>query len=159
MADETRDPELSKRYRALPQDEPGSEIDAAIMAAARRAAETRPAPLVVPTARRRWYFPLAAAAVIVLAVAVSVQVERSQPDGDELVPPPQAAAPRAKEHAAERGPGAQQEAPAKTESLSRAAPPAPAPAPRAFRQAPRAPAQPSASAPASALERGDATAE
>src|SRR5690242_18857962 len=91
MADEIRDdigdPELSRRYRELAQEEPGRDVDAASLAAARRAAETRPAPLVAPTARRRWYFPLAAAAVIVLAVAVTVQVERSQPDVDELAAP------------------------------------------------------------------------
>ncbi len=39
-----------------------------------------PAPLVAPTGRRTWYFPVAAAAVIVLAVAVTWQVEREQGD-------------------------------------------------------------------------------
>ena len=91
MADEIRDkigdPELSRRYRELPREEPGQDLDAAILAAARRAAETRPAPLVPPTARRRWYFPLAAAAVLVLAVAVTVQVERNRPDVDGLTAP------------------------------------------------------------------------
>jgi hypothetical protein len=81
------DPKISQRYRELPRDEPSPEIDAAILAAARRAAETRPAPLVVPSGRRRWYFPLAAAAIIVLAVAVTVQVERQQPDPEIAVPP------------------------------------------------------------------------
>src|ERR687892_745344 len=66
---------------------PAAHVDEAILAAARRAAETRPAPLVVPSGRRRWYFPLAAAAVIVLAVAVTVQVERQQPDPEIAVPP------------------------------------------------------------------------
>jgi serine/threonine-protein kinase len=83
----TEDPKISKRYRELPREEPSPEIDAAILAAARRAAETRPAPLVVPSGRRRWYFPLAAAAIIVLAVAVTVQVERQQPDPELAVPP------------------------------------------------------------------------
>ena len=79
MTDE-RDPRLSQRYAKLPQEEPSSELDAAILSAARRAAETRPAPLVPPTGRSRWYFPLAAAAVIVLAVGVVLHVEREQPD-------------------------------------------------------------------------------
>jgi hypothetical protein len=81
------DPKISQRYREVPREEPSPEIDAAILAAARRAAETRPAPLVVPSGRRRWYFPLAAAAIIVLAVAVTVQVERQQPDPELAVPP------------------------------------------------------------------------
>jgi hypothetical protein len=81
------DPKISQRYRELSREEPSAQIDAAILAAARRAAETRPAPLVVPSGRRRWYFPLAAAAIIVLAVAVTVQVERQQPDPEIAVPP------------------------------------------------------------------------
>jgi len=52
MADER---EISQRYRELPREEPPRHLDDAILAAARRAAETRPAPLVVPTGRRRWY--------------------------------------------------------------------------------------------------------
>jgi hypothetical protein len=64
----------------LPREEPPRHVDDAILAAARRAADARPAPLVTPAGRRRWYFPLAAAAIIVLAVAVTVQVERQQRD-------------------------------------------------------------------------------
>jgi hypothetical protein len=86
--DESR---ASRAYRDLPREEPPARLDDAIRAAARREARSHPAPLVVPTGRRKWYFPLAAAAVIVLAVAVTSQVEREQPD------PMQAAAPQAKE--------------------------------------------------------------
>ena len=57
MADQDHDQEVSRRYRELGRDEPPPELDAAIRAAARRAAGARPAPLVAPTGRRRWYFP------------------------------------------------------------------------------------------------------
>ena len=77
MSDERK---ISERYRSLSREEPPRHLDEAILAAARRAANTRPAPLVVPSGRQRWYFPLAAAAIIVLAVAVTMHVEREQPD-------------------------------------------------------------------------------
>ena len=74
------DQKITQRYRELAREEPPRHLDEAILAASRRAAETRPAPLLVPSGRRRWYFPLAAAAVIVLAVAVTVHVERERPE-------------------------------------------------------------------------------
>jgi hypothetical protein len=80
------DPKLSERYRELPREEPPRALDDAILAASRRAVDARPAPLVAPTGRRRWYFPVAAAAVIVLAVAVVAHVEREQPDVEILQP-------------------------------------------------------------------------
>jgi hypothetical protein len=80
----TDDDDISRRYRELPREEPPRHLDDAIRAAARRVVHTRPAPLVVPTGRQRWYFPLAAAAIIVLAVAVTMHVEREQP-GEEIV--------------------------------------------------------------------------
>ena len=75
MSDERK---ISGRYRELPREEPPRHLDDAILAAARRETRSRPAPLVVPSGRRRWYFPVAAAAIIVLAVAVTVHVERDE---------------------------------------------------------------------------------
>jgi hypothetical protein len=81
---EQHDPDISRKYRELGAEQPPRALDEAILAASRRAVDSRPAPLVVPTGRGRWYFPVAAAAVIMLAVAVTVQVEKQKPD-DEIV--------------------------------------------------------------------------
>jgi hypothetical protein len=75
---------------------------------------------VVPAGRRRWYVPLAAAAVITLAVAVTVQMERQKPDDEVVVataPPPQVpaeerAAARLEKEQAFSGPAAEQPKPA-----------------------------------------------
>jgi hypothetical protein len=99
----TDDGDISRRYRELPREEPPRHLDEAILAAARRAANTRPAPLVVPSGRQRWYFPLAAAAVIVLAVAVTVHVERERP-AEEVLSSAPASAPSAPAMAREQAP-------------------------------------------------------
>ncbi|SRR5712692_6211264 len=95
MADEERDAKVSGRYRELGAEEPPPQIDAAILAASRRAVELHPAPLVAPTGRRRWYFPMAAVAIIVLAVAVTIHIERQQPDPETPLPSPAAPIPPA----------------------------------------------------------------
>jgi hypothetical protein len=87
------DEKLSQGYRQLGAEEPPRRLDEAILAASRRAADARPAPLVAPAGRRRWYFPVAAAAVITLAVAVTIHVEREQPDPEAAVAMRQAPAP------------------------------------------------------------------
>lgn len=93
MADE-RDPDVSRRYRALGGEEPSRELDQAILAAAHRAADKAHAPLVAPAGRHRWYFAFGAAAILVLAVAVTVQVERQQPDPEMAPVTPVASAPK-----------------------------------------------------------------
>jgi hypothetical protein len=76
---EEREPEVSAAYRALGAEEPPSALDEAILAAARREVGARPG---APgrAAPQRWVGSLAAAAVLVLAVAVTLHMQREQPD-------------------------------------------------------------------------------
>ena len=134
MVDE-RDPDVSRRYRELGAEEPPRALDEAILAAARRAVHVRPAPLVPPTGRRRWYFPVAAAAVIVVAVAVTLQIDR-HPDDEFVVA---SAPPRAQKEEQARKTPASPEQP-KPASKAMRAPPAFTPEP------PPAAAPPSADA-------------
>lgn len=94
---EERDPKVSGRYRELEREEPSRALDDAILAASRRAARRRP-----------WLYPaVGVAAVMVLAVAISVQVEREQPDAT-AVP----TAPVLKDEAKNQGEAAKREEPA-----------------------------------------------
>jgi len=87
MTDE-RDPKLSQAYRELGREEPPRALDEAILAAAHRAERTHPAPLLSPgvgrSARERWTFPLAAAAVIMLSVGVVMHLQLEQPGIDGI---------------------------------------------------------------------------
>ncbi|HVP09333.1 MAG TPA: hypothetical protein VMT02_07425 [Burkholderiales bacterium] len=88
MADE-HDPKVSAAYRALGPEEPSRAVDDAILAAARRPAQSWSG---------RWAVPLSLAAVVVLSVVVTLRLQHEQP---ELVTPqaPPAAAPAAPQEA------------------------------------------------------------
>jgi len=134
------DPKISQRYRELPREEPPRALDDAILAASRRAVQSRPAPLVAPTGRRRWYVPVAAAAVITLAVAVTLHIQHDRPS-EEI----DAVAPAMK---VQETPAPKATEPARAERR----------APQPFAAAPSAPAPaaaPAASPAAEAEPRGD----
>ncbi len=155
MAESEHDPKVSQRYRELGREEPPPELDAAILAASRRAGELHPAPLVAPTGRLRWYFPLAAAAIIVLAVAVTLHVEQQQPDLETPLAIPE---PSVKEGPKAAPKAARAQKPAAPRFTPEPPPAAPAPsAPVADAAREVAPAtQGSAGAPAARSEMGAA---
>jgi hypothetical protein len=103
MTENDREEEIRRRYRELAREEPPRALDDAILAAARRELETRPAPLVAPSGRRRWTVPIAAAAVIVLSAVLTLHVQREQPDAELSAPPPAAPQARKDETAAVAG--------------------------------------------------------
>lgn len=108
MAEHEHDDAIRQRYRDLPREEPPRAVDDAILAAARRELETRPAPLVAPSGRLRWMFPVAAAAVIVLSALVTLHIQREQPDLElASAPPPTSPAPPQKDEAAAPKPPAE----------------------------------------------------
>ena len=78
------DKDLSERYRAGASEEPPEQLDASILAAAKRAVASQPRSLGAPRTLRRWYVPVSLAAVIMLSVIVTLRIEREQP---ELAPP------------------------------------------------------------------------
>lgn len=82
------DEKLKAAYSALPREEPGAAIDAAILAASRRA-------LARPSASRRWAAPASIAAVLVLAFGVTLRMKEEKSaleSSDNYVPPPPAVA-------------------------------------------------------------------
>jgi hypothetical protein len=106
MTENDREEEIRRRYRELAREEPPRALDDAILTAARRELETRPAPLVAPSGRRRWTVPIAAAAVIVLSAVLTLHVQREQPDA-ELGAPQISQAPARKDEAGAVAPRAE----------------------------------------------------
>jgi len=79
---------LDSAYRALPREEPGAALDAAILAASRRA-------VAKPLGARRWAAPVSIAAVLVLAFGVTLHMQEEKPGVESpgaYAPPPQDAA-------------------------------------------------------------------
>ena len=85
---ESGDDKLREAYGALARVEPGAALDAAILAASRRA-------LAKPSGARRWAAPVSIAAVLVLAFGVTLHMQEEKPGVESpgaYAPPPQDAA-------------------------------------------------------------------
>ncbi|HXF79266.1 MAG TPA: hypothetical protein VN598_10420 [Usitatibacter sp.] len=79
------DDEVTKRYRGLAREEPGAAMDAAILAASRRA-------LRAP-ASRRWGAPVSIAAVLVLTFGLTLEMRHEEPGIESSMPARPAAVP------------------------------------------------------------------
>lgn len=76
---EVREPRLDRLYRETGHEGPPAHLDAAILAAARRAVGARP----LSSALRRWRVPVSIAALVVLSVSLVTLVQEE--GGDELM--------------------------------------------------------------------------
>ena len=75
-----RDDDVARRYRALAREEPPAHLDAAILAAGRRAVRAR------PPGFRRWAPSLSIAAVLVLAAGLVMRMQVEQPGIETAAP-------------------------------------------------------------------------
>lgn len=158
---EHEDPRVSAGYQALGREHPPEALDAAILAASRRAvgAGPRRGPL------RRWALPVSIAAVVVLTMSLVVRIELERPDLETATPVP--VAPQVlEEKAAQRADKKEADAALAKRNAQPAAKPksqaleaAPAPAPSAPAEVERARGEgqvmraPAAPAPAAAPAR------
>jgi resuscitation-promoting factor RpfA len=116
------DERVRRLYGTLPREEPPPALDAAVLAAARRAVAPR-------SLARRWGAPVSIAAVLVLVVGVTLEMQREEPGvATSVAPSPPA-------------PEAKRGAPAAADALEAATAPrpaAPAAAPPSSESAPAA---------------------
>lgn len=119
-----RDPGLTRIYGAAPREAPPAHLDAAILAAARREAGTRPRSL---SALRAWRVPAGIAAVVVLSVSLVTLVREE--GGEALYRPVPPDVPRTAEPAPRPSGDAAEPASAARAPIEPEAPP-PAPAAR-----------------------------
>lgn len=97
---------IARNYRNASVEQPPADVDKAVLAAARRAAGSRPRRIGWGS---RWGAPLAAAAVIVLAVAVTLTLER-EPRFAQIEEPLELARPTQRQQEAKSAAPADQEA-------------------------------------------------
>ena len=81
---EHEDPRVSAGYQALGRENPPEALDAAILAASRRAVGAGPR----RSALRRWALPVSITAVVVLTMSIVVRIELERPDLESATPVP-----------------------------------------------------------------------
>jgi len=86
--DDLQDPRVSDAYRGLGKENPPEAIDAAVLAASRRA--VRAGPRTAGARVRRWALPVSIAAVVVLTMSLTLRVQLERPDLESAVPAPSA---------------------------------------------------------------------
>jgi hypothetical protein len=138
------DDKLSRRYREVSREEPPAHLDAAILAASRRAVGTGPG-----ARKPGWMVPASIAAVLVLGIGVSLRMQLEQPGIETSAPAASAEYPV---------PAAADSAPATPVAEPNLRAPAPAPAP-ATPAAPPARAEPEAKRRAQAEARRETQAD